>query len=209
MAQLGTQNAQSPDVKQFAQQMQTEHQQMDEQLTQTAQTMGVTLEGKDFQKQQKDATKDMEKLQSKTGKEFDKEFMSRMVKDHEKDVKEVKDAAQDAQKGKHTELASTLQAAQTQIQGHLDHAKQVQKSLDQGSRRAGAPGCLRHRLERGPGERHRLLRHGAPRAAPAATPAARLRAARRRVRVPRDQHGGAPGTSSEGSGMDKPSSDKK
>ena len=43
-------------------------------------------------------------------------------------AKEVKDTAKDAQKGKHTELASALQEAQTQIQGHLDHAKQVEKT---------------------------------------------------------------------------------
>ncbi len=138
LAQLGAQNAQSPDVKQLAQAMQTEHQQMDQKLTQTAQSMGVSLEGKDFQKRQADAKKDAEKLQSKTGKDFDKEFMSRIVKDHESSVKEVKDAASDAQKGKHQELASLLQQTQTQIQGHLDHAKQVQKSLDQsGQQRQG------------------------------------------------------------------------
>ena len=137
MAQLGAQNAASPDVKQLAQQMQGAHQQMDQQLTQTAQTMGVTLEGKEFQKEQQDATKALQKLQSKTGKDFDKDFMSRIVKDHEKDAKEVKDAAIDAQKGNHPELVSMLQQTQTQLQSHLDHARQVQKSLDQGAQRQG------------------------------------------------------------------------
>ena len=138
MAQVGTQNAQAPEVKQFAQQMQTDHKQMDQQLTQAAQTMGVTLEGKDFQKHQQDAQKDAQKLQSKTGKDFDKEFMSRMVKDHEKAAKDVKDAASDAQKGKHAELASMLGQAETQIKGHLDQAKQVQKSLEQSGKQAGS-----------------------------------------------------------------------
>jgi putative membrane protein len=144
LAQLGSQNAQSPEVKQFAEQMQTDHQQLDQQLTSQAQTMGVSLEGKTFEKETHSAQKDLQKLQSKTGKDFDKAFMDRMVKDHEKDLKEVKDTAKDAQKGKHTELASALQQAQTQIQGHLDHAKQVQKSLKSGSSasRSGASSTM-------------------------------------------------------------------
>jgi putative membrane protein len=140
MAQLGTQNAQSPDVQQFATQMQTDHQQLDRQLTQQAQTMGVSLEGKTFQKETESAQKDLQKMQSKTGKDFDKAYMDRMVKDHEKDLKEVKDTAKDAQKGKHTELASALQEAQTTIQTHLDRAKQVQKSLKSGGTASSASG---------------------------------------------------------------------
>ena len=69
---------------------------MDKQLTRAAQTMGVQLEGKDFQDKQKDAQKDMTKLQGKTGAEFDKQFVQMMVKDHEKDIKEVQKVAKDA-----------------------------------------------------------------------------------------------------------------
>jgi putative membrane protein len=130
-AQVAMQSAQSPDVKQFAQQMQTDHQAMDQKLTDQAQTMGVSLEGKTFQKEQQSAQKDMQKFQSKTGADFDKAYMGQMVKDHEKDLKEVKGAAKDAQKS-HPELASALQGAQSKIQSHLDQAKQVQKSLGKG-----------------------------------------------------------------------------
>jgi putative membrane protein len=132
LAQLASQNASSPDVKAFADQMQTDHQQMDQQLTSQAQTLGVSPEGKTFQKETSSAQKDMKKLQSKTGKDFDKAYMSQMVKDHEKDLKAVKGAVKDAQKNKHTELASTFEDAQTKIQSHLDHAKQVEKSLKSG-----------------------------------------------------------------------------
>jgi putative membrane protein len=131
MAQLASQSASSPDVKAFADQMQTDHSQMDQQLTSQAQTLGVSPEGKTFQKETDNAQKDMKKLQSKTGTDFDKAYMSQMVKDHEKDLKEAKNAAKDTQKS-HPELASTFQEAQTKIQGHLDHAKQVEKSLKSG-----------------------------------------------------------------------------
>ncbi len=138
MAQLGAQNAQSEQVKDFAQKMQSDHQQMDQQLTQQAQTMGVSLEGKTFQKETQSAQKGLQKLQSKTGTDFDKAFMSQMVKDHEKDLKAVKGAAKDAQKGNQPELASALQDAQTRIKGHLDHAKQLQKAVSKGGASAAA-----------------------------------------------------------------------
>jgi putative membrane protein len=139
MAQLGAQNAQSPEVKQFAEQMQNDHQRADQKLTQTAQSAGVTsLEGETFQKESEKAKKEMEKLQSKTGADFDKAFMTRMVKDHENAVKEAEKAAKDAKKANQTELASYLEQSHNGMKGHLQHAKQIQKSLDQrGEQRQG------------------------------------------------------------------------
>jgi putative membrane protein len=138
MGQLGSQNAQSNEVKSFAQQMQTDHQQMDQDLTQAAQSAGASsLEGKDFQKAQKSAMNDMKKLQGKTGADFDKAYMSQMVKDHQKDLKEIKAAVKDAQK-KNPELASALQQGETKVQSHLDQAKQVQESLKKGGASASS-----------------------------------------------------------------------
>jgi putative membrane protein len=140
LGQVAAQNAQSPDVKQFAEQMQTDHKRMDGKLQTIAQSEGASLEGKDFQKAQRDNQKEIQKLQSKTGKDFDKAYMSRMVKDHEGDLKAVKSATKDAEKGKHTELAALLQGAQTGMQGHLDHAKAVEKSLKAPSGAMGGTG---------------------------------------------------------------------
>lgn len=145
MSQMGEQSAQSPQVKEFAQKLGQDHQAFDEKLTKSAQSAGAaSLEGKAFQKQRDKATKDMDKLQKKTGAEFDKAFMDMMVKDHEKDLKEVKDAAKDARKQNHTELASLLDKAQGGLQGHLDQAKQIRDSLGQrraaGAERSGAAG---------------------------------------------------------------------
>jgi putative membrane protein len=136
LARVATQNAQSPEVKQFAEQMQSDHQRADEKLTQTAQSMGVSLEGKTFQKESDRAKKDMEKLQSKTGTDFDKEYMSRMVKEHERTEKDTSSAAKDARKANQTELAALLEQGHTGIQGHLQHAKDIQKAVDQGGRPA-------------------------------------------------------------------------
>ena len=131
-AQLGAANAQSADVKGFAEKMQADHTKMDEQLTSAAQTLGVSLEGKTFAKEQQSAQKSWQKVQTKTGGDFDKAFMSQMVKDHEGALKVAKDAEKNAQKEHQTELASALQGGQTKIQGHLDEAKHIQKSLGKG-----------------------------------------------------------------------------
>ncbi len=133
LAQMGTQNAQSPEVKQFAEQMQADHQGLGEKLTAAAQSAGISsLEGKTFQKEHDRAMKDNEKVQSKTGTDFDKEFMSRIVKDHEKSVKETESAAKDARKANQTELASFLEKASSGMKGHLEHAKQLRASVDRG-----------------------------------------------------------------------------
>jgi putative membrane protein len=128
MGQMGAQMAQSPQVKQFAQQMVDDHYKNDQQLTSMAQTMGVQLTGKEFQSKQKDAQKEMHKVQGKTGAEFDKAYMDQMVKDHEKDVKEVDKLAKKAHGEKQTELASALEQTHAMIQSHLDMAKQIQKA---------------------------------------------------------------------------------
>ncbi len=133
LAQMGTQSAQSPEVKQFAEQMQADHQGLGEKLTAAAQSAGISsLEGKTFQKEHDRAMKDNEKIESKTGKDFDKEFMSRIVKDHEKSVKDTESAAKDARKANQTELASFLEKASSGMKGHLEHAKQLRASVDQG-----------------------------------------------------------------------------
>jgi putative membrane protein len=132
LAQVAQQNAQSPEVKQFAEQMATDHQRFDGKLSDVVQNMGGSLDGKDFQKAQQANAKDVAKLQSKTGKDFDKAYMGRMVKDHKKDLKEVKAATKSAQKANAPELTALLQGAQGGLQKHLDHAKQVQASLKKG-----------------------------------------------------------------------------
>jgi putative membrane protein len=132
LGQIALQNAQSPDVKQLAEQMQSDHQKFDSRLIQTAQNAGATLEGKGYQEARRDAAKEARKLQSKTGKDFDKAFISKTVKDHKKDVQEVKKTAEEAQKANQPELASLLQRAQPAVESHLEHAKQIQQSLEKG-----------------------------------------------------------------------------
>jgi putative membrane protein len=137
MGQMGAQQAQSPEVKQFAETLQKDHEKADQKLTSAAQQAGIQIEGKAFQKKQDDAMKDMKKLQGKKAEDFDKDFVSRMVKEHEKDLKEVKKAAEDARKANQTELASALEAMTSGMQKHLDEAKRLKDTVDKAGKAQG------------------------------------------------------------------------
>jgi putative membrane protein len=139
MGQLGAQQAQSPEVKDYAQKLVDDHEKNDQKLTQMAQPIGANLNGDAFAKMQKDTQKELSKLQGKTGQDFDKAFMKQAVKDHEKDTKLMKDAAKQARKDNQQELASFFEATYTGMQGHLDHAKQIEKSLSGSHRQARQP----------------------------------------------------------------------
>jgi putative membrane protein len=139
MGQMGTQSAQDPQVKQFAQQMVDDHQKNDQQLEQLAQQAGVTLTGATFDKASKQAEKDMGKLHGQSGADFDRRFMSHMVTDHQKDVKEVASLAKRAHKAKQAELASFLDQTHSTIQGHLEQARTIAKA-SKGEQRQGRRG---------------------------------------------------------------------
>lgn len=138
--QLAQQNGMSPEVKSFGEQMVTDHTKVDQQLASIAQNMGVNLEGKQFQKEQKDAQKTYQKLQEKSGADFDKQYASQMVKDHQADTKAVRQLAQEAQKEKQSELATFLNQTEQGMQGHLSHAKQLEAAEKSGSSQGGGTG---------------------------------------------------------------------
>jgi putative membrane protein len=128
-AQLAEQNASSSAVKAFAQRMVTDHTQNDQQLTTMAHELGVSLEGKAYSKEQKESQKTESKFQNKTGTAFDEAYIDAMVKDHEKDAKDVKKLADQARKDGQINLAAFLDQTEETIQSHLRAAKQLQPSM--------------------------------------------------------------------------------
>ena len=68
----------------------------------------------------------LDSLKSKTGADFDKEYVSEMVDDHEKDVKAFQDKAQNA-----TDPDLKAFAAKTlpTLQKHLDAIKAIQAKM--------------------------------------------------------------------------------
>ena len=124
--------AQSPDVKQFAQKMVDDHTQMLADLKSLAQQKSVSLP-------QSASLKDMAQMklmERSSGAEFDKKYMEEMVKDHQKDAKEVQDLAA---KTKDSDFKAALQKAGTKINEHLQLAQRIASSSSAGATSSSTP----------------------------------------------------------------------
>ena len=96
-----------------------------EQLAALCQSKGVDL-SQDKPKIEKNVQKKVDKLSKKSGDEFDKDYVSDMVDDHEKDVKEFEKASKEAQD---PDLKSWASKTLPVIQDHLKMAKQIAAKL--------------------------------------------------------------------------------
>jgi putative membrane protein len=110
MGNMAEQNAQSEDVKSFGKRMVTDHSKANDELKAIAEKKGVTLSGKE----------PTEKWTS------DKAYMSSMVKDHEKDLTEFRE---EANNGSDPEVKKFADDTAKVIQEHLDLAKETQGKL--------------------------------------------------------------------------------
>ncbi|MCJ8208215.1 DUF4142 domain-containing protein [Mucilaginibacter sp. RS28] len=112
----------NPDVKKFAEMMITDHTKANTELIALAKQKNITLPsvvGTDEKKM-------MDDLAKKSGKEFDKDYVDMMVKDHEKDVSKFKDASE---KCKDADLKAFATKTLPVLQGHLDAIKKIQASM--------------------------------------------------------------------------------
>jgi putative membrane protein len=122
MGKLAAENASNADVKAFGQQMVEDHGKANEKLKSVAEKENLTLPSTMNAKQQ--AMYDM--LKTKTGAEFDKDYVDGMVKDHEKDVKEFQ---KEADKGKDEQIKAFAAETLPVIQGHLEKIKAIQSKM--------------------------------------------------------------------------------
>ena len=120
---LATQKATNPAVQQFGRRMVDEHAKANTELSALASQRGVTLpagldeEGRELS----------ERLSKLSGAEFDEEYVQAMVKDHEKDVREYKEAADDVEDADIKAFA----ARQVPIlEAHLSQARDLEKQVD-------------------------------------------------------------------------------
>lgn len=122
LGQLAQQKSQSNDVKQFAAKMVNDHGQMgDKWLKPVAKQMGLNEPSGPSKKDKKE----IEKLQGLSGQDFDRAYITMMVKDHEKDLKEFQGEAQAAQDPTVKEIAD--KGSQV-IQQHLQIIEQIAKA---------------------------------------------------------------------------------
>ena len=113
MGRIAAQKASSADVKSFGQRMVTDHGKANDQLKQIAAQKGVTLPTA----LPADMRKEMDKVSKLSGAEFDKMYMSHMLKDHHKDISEFE---KEASKGADSSVKSFAQTTLPTLREHLN-----------------------------------------------------------------------------------------
>ena len=124
---LAQNKASSEEVKKYAASMVEEHGKMLEEQQSMAKTKGVQVP-KQPKKEHQSALK---KLQGLSGEQFDRAYMEQMVKDHEKTLKLVQDAAKNA---KDPEVKQAAEKAVPHVQKHLEMAKQISDKNPRGKK---------------------------------------------------------------------------
>lgn len=122
LGQMAQQKASNPRVKNFGQMMVDDHSKANDQLKTVASQQNIevptTLDD--------DHQKHVDNLSKKTGKDFDKAYMSMMVDDHKKDIGEFQDAAKNTNDQAVSNFAtSTLPV----LQKHLDSAQAIKDAI--------------------------------------------------------------------------------
>lgn len=116
LGQLAVQKATDPDVKAFGQHMVDDHSKANDQLKEVASKAGLTVPTTLNAKDQALLTK----LQNLSGAQFDKAYITAMVKDHMTDVREFqKESSSGADPGLKDFASKTLPT----LQSHLEMAK--------------------------------------------------------------------------------------
>jgi putative membrane protein len=118
LGRLATDHAASAEVKQFGQRMVDDHTKAGDQLMQVATQKGITLPTALDAKHQSD----VDKLSKLSGADFDRAYMSMMVKDHKKDVKEFQE---EANKGQDADVKGFASTTLPTLQDHLRMAEDI------------------------------------------------------------------------------------
>jgi putative membrane protein len=120
-------------VKEFASKMVDDHGKMDEDVMAFAKGTSIDLTSapKPADVKKSGEQSKLDKLEKMQGAKADSEYMRMMVEDHQKDVKEVRDATTKAKKSGDDKLVTLLGDAGQKMAAHLKDAQDVQKSLQQ------------------------------------------------------------------------------
>jgi len=107
----------NPEVKRFAQMMVADHQDVTDQLAALASTRGVSLPAKD---------QHADKWEKRDAKNFDKEYLDKMVSDHEDVVKLLE---KQSKNGEDADAVAFARKHLPKMQEHLQHALDLKRTL--------------------------------------------------------------------------------
>jgi putative membrane protein len=119
MGKLATEKASSEAIKKFGQRMVDDHTKAGDQLKQVASEEGIQLPDKLSAKDE--MTKD--RLSKLSGEQFDKAYMSDMVKDHTQDVAEFK---RESNSGTNPQIKNFAAGTLPTLEDHLKEAKKIE-----------------------------------------------------------------------------------
>ena len=124
LAQLASERATNPQVKEFAQMMIKDHQMAGEELKRAATAANVEVQpAAELDNDHKDLQEDLSKL---SGRDFDRKYMDAMVDEHQEAVNELEKKA-DADTPHIRDWASKTLPT---VRQHLEQAKQIQETLN-------------------------------------------------------------------------------
>lgn len=121
LGELAEKNAASADVKQFARMMVQDHTAAGKKLVEVAARENVERDKGD-----NDASDDVQKLSKLSGRDFDKEYIDMMVKDHKDAVDALQDQADNAD---HADVKTWAAETLPRVKHHLEMAQQLQDQL--------------------------------------------------------------------------------
>lgn len=123
LGQIGAQKGQNPELKTFAQKLQQDHTQANQQLQPLAQKYGVSIDQSLKGKERREVSK-LDKEQA--GQKFDQAFAEFMLKNHQKDIERFQQAAAELQDPDVRQYASSMLP---KLREHFDHAVTVAKAV--------------------------------------------------------------------------------
>jgi putative membrane protein len=122
LGQIAATNAASAKVKEFGQMMVDDHSKANDEMKALAATKGITLPATPGEKHQKH----INDLKDKKAADFDKDYISMMVDDHEEDIKKFEE---EANNGKDAELKAFAAGKLPILRKHLEMAKSIKDAM--------------------------------------------------------------------------------
>ncbi len=122
LGKLALEKATDQRIKDFAQQMVSDHQKANEELMAIATRLNITLPPVVSE----DHVDKQRKLRDKSGEAFDEDYMDLMVKDHDRAVSLFEDAASDA---KNADLKAFAAKTLPKLKMHFEEAKTLRDSI--------------------------------------------------------------------------------
>ena len=122
LGNIAMKNSGTQAIKDFGKMMVDDHTKINNGLKDLASKKNVDLPTSVSDHQQKD----IDKLSKETGKEFDKDYVPMMIKDHKEDIKAFKNAED---KISDTDYKNFISNALPTLQKHLDAIKSIKKKM--------------------------------------------------------------------------------